>query len=102
MSTRHNTSSAIIGKVIGEERTSETPEQAIGESLGTKLSGEDREMAATDDMSGLELKLKGLEKEKSKLDLCRSRVDEDIKALKRAMQLVAMKDFELALECERI
>jgi hypothetical protein len=78
MSTRHNASLAIIDEVIREERTSKPPEQAIGESLGTKLNSEDREIAATEDMSGLELKLKELEREKSKLDLRRSRVDEDI------------------------
>ena len=54
------------------------------------LSNEDREMSATEDISGLELKLKELEREKSNLDLRRSRVDEDIKTLKRAIQLVGL------------
>jgi hypothetical protein len=46
-------------------------------------------MAAVENRRGLEFKLKELEKEKSALDLRRSRVDEDIRALKRSIQLVA-------------
>lgn len=89
MSTRHNTSSTVIGAAIEEGRTSETPEQAMDESLGAKVGGEAREMTATEDMSGLELKLKELEREKLELDFRRSCVDEDIKPLKRTIQLVA-------------
>jgi len=90
MNTSHNVSSTIVGTTIGEGGTSETPEQARDESLGTQLSGgEAREMIATEDMSGLELKLKELEREKRELDFRRSRVDEDIKALKRTIELVA-------------
>jgi hypothetical protein len=81
MSTRHNAPSTVIGKIILE--------QAIDETLGTKLGGEDSEMATTEDMIGLELKLRELEREKIELDLRQSRVDEDIKALKRTIQLVA-------------
>ncbi|KAF4628842.1 hypothetical protein G7Y89_g9308 [Cudoniella acicularis] len=92
MSTRHNTLSTIIDRVTregSEGRTSEIPEQTIEEILSTKLSGEVGEMATIENISGLELKLVELEKEKSELDLRRSRVDEDIKALRRTIQLVA-------------
>lgn len=76
-------------KVIGQAGISETPKQAMDKSFGAKLIGEAGEMPAIEDMSGLELKLRELEKEKSQLDLRRSRVDEDIKALERTIQLVA-------------
>jgi hypothetical protein len=90
MNTHHNASSTIIGATIREGGTSETPEQARNEILGTQLSGgEAGEMIATEDMSGLYLKLKELEREKRGLDFRRSRVDEDIKALKRTIELVA-------------
>jgi hypothetical protein len=68
---------------------SESPEQAVDEGLGTQLDCGAGEMAAVENRKGLEFKLKELEKEKSALDLRRSRVDEDIRALKRSIQLVA-------------
>jgi hypothetical protein len=77
MSTRYNVPSTVIDKIILE--------QAIDETLSTKLSGEDSEMVTTEDMIGLELKLRELEREKIKLNLCQSRVDKDIKALKRTI-----------------
>ena len=86
--TRHNASLTMIGKSIEKGGTSASPEQADG-GLDVRFGEEDREMVTTKDMTGLELKLKELEREKSELDLRRSRVDEDIKALKRTIQLVA-------------
>jgi hypothetical protein len=78
----------MIGKSIEEGGTSASPEQGDG-GLNIRFGDEDREMATIKDMTGLELKLKELEREKSGLDLRRSRVDEDIKALKRTIQLIA-------------
>ncbi len=85
MTTHHTASSAGTSRVMGKETASESPEQAMGDILSTKLSSEDGEMVANEYMSGLELKLKQLEREKSELDIRRNLVGEDIKALKRAL-----------------
>jgi len=88
ISTRHNASRTMIGELIEQGATPTSPEQADG-GFDIRFGDKDREMVTIMDMAGLELKLKELEKEKSELDLRRSLVDDDIKALKRTIQLVA-------------
>jgi hypothetical protein len=90
VTTRHHDFSfATPGGIMEDGGASESPEQAVDEGLGTQLDCGAGEMAAVENRRGLEFKLKELEKEKSALDLRRSRVDEDIRALKRSIQLVA-------------
>lgn len=90
VTTRHNDFSfATPGGITEDGGASESPEQTVDEGLGTQLNCGTGEMAEVENRRGLEFKLKELEKEKSALDLRRSRVDEDIRALKRSIQLVA-------------
>jgi hypothetical protein len=104
MTTHHASSLAIIRNGIGTERVSEPLEPVAGDDSAVMLGGEGRGEASIADMGGLELKLKELEKEKSALDVRRSRVEEDIAALQRVMQLIASKNgsrdvVALGLEC---
>ncbi|KAE9367169.1 hypothetical protein N431DRAFT_418305 [Stipitochalara longipes BDJ] len=100
--TTHHTSSAIMGNSIDQKRTSESPENEIVETP-IYFRGEEEERAAIGDMGGLESKLNELEREKSTLDVRRSRVEDDIAALQRVMQLIATKnatkDVALDLDC---
>jgi hypothetical protein len=59
-----------------------------------------RRIAATGDMSGRSLKLQEPEGAKAALGLHTSRVEEDIKALKRVLQFVATKNVVLAPEIQ--
>ena len=87
MRTRHSTSSTMNNEAIAQTGAPETPEQARDESSGAALLDE-TEKPVIWNLGGLDLKLRELGKEKSQLDMRRNRIDEDIQALKRAMQLV--------------
>jgi hypothetical protein len=93
VTTRHHDFSfTTTGGTTEDGSASGSPEQTVDEDLDTQFSGGAGGIVAIEDRSdriGLELKLKELEREKRALDLRRSRVDEDIRALKRSIQLVA-------------
>ena len=91
MTTRH-TSKPVIGNGTSEESTFGSPENVIGETPGASCGSEGGNEAATADMRDLESKLRELEKEKSAIDLHRNRVEMDIAALQRVMQLIATKN----------
>ncbi len=86
-------SSFVFGIVVGNgaaaESVSEPLEPVAGDDLGVIPRGEGEAEAAIGDMSGLKLKMQELKREKSVLDFRRNRVEEDIAALQRAMQLIA-------------
>ena len=89
MSTRHNTHSGVRSEIFGEGSASETPEPSRSESFAGKEDHDDGGMPSIEDIGGLRAKLIELEREKRDLCLCQSRVDEDIQAVKRTMQLVS-------------
>jgi len=80
---------SVVGNGAAAESVSEPLEPVAGDDSGVIPCVESEAEAAIGDMSGLKLKMQELEREKSVLDFSRNRVEEDIAALERVMQLIA-------------
>ena len=91
MATHHTSTMPAIGNGITDENTSESSENAKFAIQREILGSEAGKDAVAGDMKDLELKLRELEEEKNAIDLRRSRVEVDIAALQRVMQLIATK-----------
>ncbi|PMD28955.1 hypothetical protein L207DRAFT_642762 [Hyaloscypha variabilis F] len=89
LTTHHMSSVSVVGNGAAAESVSELLEPVAGDDLGVIPRCEGEAEAAIGDVRGLELKMKELEREKSVLDFRRNRVEEDIAALQRVMQLIA-------------
>jgi hypothetical protein len=94
VSTRHVSQPAVGSEVSSEGSISATPE--LSERLGSQDATQGKDEYTVDKMHVLRVKLEELEKEKKELAKAihelnsrQSRVDEDVRILKRTMQLVA-------------
>ncbi|PVH72580.1 hypothetical protein DL98DRAFT_539072 [Cadophora sp. DSE1049] len=96
VSTRHRAGSTVGSEVFRKGSTSATPEGAGSENLGGKECCDSADVPSIADTSGFRAKLMELEREREELGqemkeltFRQLRKDEDIQALKRAMQLFA-------------
>jgi hypothetical protein len=91
--TCHKTSSwqgANDCSLVGDaEDFSKYPESSVGEVEMNDIQVENERSGGVGEMDGLRAKLRELEMRKRELAVSQARVDEDIQAVKRTMQLVS-------------